>query len=244
MKRILTLLLVCTSLIGYAQKFQLTDLSGNPYSDGDKIYATINENNLTGPFNDFFIEIAVENLEERELTVNSLRENIKLVDGMVAFVCFGVCDDPETGGQLSMSCDIEKGTAAVFSLHLVPKDKYGLNRFKIEFSAEGQNMTLYIDIDYTHVGVKEQNSEKVSLSAYPNPVVAGSNVNISYTLAAQSNNNKLVIRNILGATVINMPLNPYETNISVDTSPLVQGVYFYAIENNNQICIAKKMIVK
>jgi len=244
MKRILTLLLVCASLFGYAQKFQLTDLNGNPYSDGDKIYATINENNLTGPFNDFFIEIKVQNLEERELTVNSLRENIKLVSGMVAFVCFGVCDDPETGGQLSMSCDIEEGDSAIFSLHLVPKDKYGLNRFKIEFSAEGQTMTLYLDIDYTHVGVKEQNSEKVSLSAYPNPVVTGSNVNVSYVLADKSNSNKLVIRNILGSVVMSVPLNPYETAINVDTSPLVQGVYFYAIENKNQISIVKKLIVK
>jgi len=244
MKRILTLLLVCASLFGYAQKFQLTDLNGNPYTDGEKISATITENDLTGPFNDFYVEIMVKNLYDFEQTVNSLRENIKLVDGMVAFVCFGVCDDPETGGQLEMECLIDGDASAIFSLHLVPKDKYGLSQFKIVFSVEGQSMTLYIDIDMTHVGVKEQNNDKVSLSAYPNPVQAGSKINVSYTLTDKSSNNKLVIRNILGAEVMSFPLNPYETTISVNIASLVQGVYFYAIENKNQISIAKKLLVK
>jgi hypothetical protein len=60
----------------------------------------------------------------------------------------------------------------------------------------------------------------------------------------KSDNNRLVVRNIVGAKVISRLLNPQENNISMDLSHLKQGVYFYAIENKKQISIAKKLIIK
>jgi hypothetical protein len=93
------------------------------------------------------------------------------------------------------------------------------------------------------IGVKEQPSP-VSLSAYPNPAPANSTINVSYTLADNSNNHRLVIRNIMGAVVMNMPLAPENNTISINTAELKSGVYFYTLESNNQISVAKKLIVK
>jgi hypothetical protein len=89
--------------------------------------------------------------------------------------------------------------------------------------------------------VKENISTNLFLSASPNPVPANAIVNVSYSIF---DNNNLIISNFLGAEVLNMPLNPHENKISIDVSTLKQGVYFYAIENKNQILIAKKLIVK
>jgi len=94
------------------------------------------------------------------------------------------------------------------------------------------------------LGIKGQKPDNVSLSAFPNPAPANSKVNVSYTLADKNDNNCLVIRNIMGAMVMSMPLNSYENNMAIDISNLKSGVYFYAIENKNHISIAKKLIVK
>jgi hypothetical protein len=118
-----------------------------------------------------------------------------------------------------------------------------LSKFKFEFTAEGETVTLHAIIDMCGVGIKEQSNATASLSAFPNPAPANSKINVSYTLADR-NGNRLVVRNILGAVVINIPLNPYENKVSIDASNLKSGVYFYAIENKNQISIARKLIVK
>jgi len=247
-KKLLFVLLVSLSFLGYAQNFQLTNEDGIPYYHEQTISKTISENDLTGPFKEYFIEIEIENITESILDVRTIRENLTLADGMMAYVCFGVCD--ETGEEKMMSWLIEEGEKETFSLHLVTNGNFGLSQFQIDFmNAEtteipGQFMTLYINIDMQPLSVKEQNKDKVSLSAYPNPVASGSNLKLSYTLPAQSNSNKLLIRNILGVEVLCLPLNPNEKTITVNTSSLVPGIYFYAIENNNQISIAKKLIVK
>ncbi|MCL2168297.1 MAG: T9SS type A sorting domain-containing protein [Lentimicrobiaceae bacterium] len=241
MKNFLTLVLVCISLCCYAQKFQLTDKNGNPYSDNQTISSLITENDLDYGV-EFVTYIEVANLTDIDLNVKTLRTNINLVDGMNAYVCFFECDSPE-GTMLEMEYTIEGGGSETYSLHLQPHGNFGLCRFKIEFEAEDQQMTLYVDIDMTHVGVQENNNA-ASLSAFPNPAPANSIITISYSLAHNNDSNRLIIRNILGTVVMNLPLNPFNSNISIDISSLKSGVYFYSIENNNQISITKKLIVK
>ena len=247
-KKLLFVLFVGVSFLGYAQNFQLTNNEGTPYTDGQIISIAINENDLAGSFQEFVLNINVENLTDDVLSVRTIRENVKLDAGVFAYVCFGDCD--ETGEQFMMMWDIESGENEKYSIHLSPNGHFGLSQFKIDFmNAEtpeipGQFMTLYVNIDMQPLSVKEQNKDKVSLNAYPNPVASGSKVNISYTLPDKNISNKLIIRNILGSEVLSFPLNPNEKNIAIDTSPLVQGVYFYTIENNNHIYMAKKLIVK
>jgi hypothetical protein len=240
MKKILTLLLLSISLLGYAQKFQLTDLEGNPYPNEHTISTEISENDLT-PSGEYVAEFIVENLTSTNFIVSSMRKDIALPEGMMAFACFGECP---FGNPLDIDWEVLKDSSEVYSLHLMPNGCFGLCKFQIDFTAEGQNMTIFIEIDVQHIGVKENNNANVSLSAYPNPVSIGSKVNVSYSIADHNERQNLVIRNIVGAEVMRMPLNPYENNISFDASSLKAGVYFYAIENKNQISIAKKLIVK
>ncbi|MDR2971300.1 MAG: T9SS type A sorting domain-containing protein [Bacteroidales bacterium] len=240
MKKLLILLLVSISLFSYAQSFQITDPRGTPYSDGETISATITEEDLDD-FGEFVTNIMVKNLTDVELDVRTLRTNISLVDGMKAYVCFGVCDD--TGENIAMDYTIYEGEQMEYALHLLPNGNIGLCQFKLEFMTSEDQMTLYLDINIKPLGINENGSVTASLSAYPNPTPANSFINVSYTLA-DNYNNRLVIKNIVGATVMNLPLNPSQNNISIDATALKAGVYFYAIENDNTISIAKKLIVK
>ena len=242
MKKFLTLLLISITFFSYAQQFQLTDPRGTDiYSDGQTISATITAADLND-FGEYVVSVMIQNLSDIELDLKTLRENMALPTGIFAYVCFGICDD--SGEVLAMDWPIEGGDQASFDLHLKPNNHTGFCKFKIDFVAPEQKMTLYISIEVAHVGVQEQNNAKVSLSAFPNPAPVNSKVNVNYTLADKNSNNRLIIRNIVGAEVISMPLNSNENKISIEISSLVPGIYFYAIENKNQISIAKKLIVK
>jgi hypothetical protein len=240
MKKLLTLLFIGISLFSYAQSLQLTDPKGTPYTDGQTLSATITEDNLD-PLGEFVTEIMIHNLSDATLDVETFRTNITLVEGMSAYVCFGVCANDSA---FSMNYPIDAGDETEYALHIEPKGKFGESKFQLDFMIPGEKITLYVIIDMQSLGVKEQKNEKISLSAYPNPVNAGSIINITFTLADKSNAHKLIIRNLLGVEVMSMPLNPYENSISVNIAPLVSGVYFYAIENTNQIIVTKKLIVK
>jgi len=242
MRRVFTLLFMSLSLLGYAQQFQLSNLKGEPYSDGETISITITEDDLNF-MEEFFIEIKVENLTDTELNVKTLRTNTVLVDGMSAYVCFGNCFAPDV---LAINCNI-LSNSEIYSLHLTPNGKFGLSTFKLEFWSKenaSDKVTLFVNIDMQPLGIKEQTHQKVSLFAYPNPAPANSTIKISYTLATQNDNHHLKIRNILGTVVMDLPLNPFENSVAIDISNLVSGVYFYSMESNQQVSIAKKLIVK
>jgi hypothetical protein len=239
MKKILSLFFVGISLLTYAQKFQLTDTLGNPYTDGQTIAATISANDLS-PAGDYATEIVVENLTATELNVQTFRTNIALPDGMRAYVCVGTACYPDDLFDIDLQVMDYNNT---YALHIMPYENLGLCKFQIDFTADDQSMTLFVEVDMQELGVKDH-STNCSLSAYPNPAAANSNINVSYTLADKGDNNRLVIRNIVGAEVISMPLNPYDNKLAFDASLLKSGVYFYAIENKNHISIAKKLIIK
>jgi len=245
MKKLFTLLLVGLSLFGYAQKFQLLGENGK-LSDGDHISVNITVDDLDR-FGQFVIAINVENLTNTDLTVNTLRTNMELLEGMEALVCFWLCYESD---KFDISAELPANQSEVYELKINPDTcfcYFGLNKFKLEFWTEpGQTdkITIFVNINMQPLGVKESNVARASLSTSPNPAPAGSLIKVLYTLPDKSNHYRLVIRNIMGAELLNMPLNPYEDYTFLDTSPLVSGIYFYSIENKNQTSIAKKLIVK
>jgi hypothetical protein len=245
-KTTLILLFLCVSLlVGYAQNFSLTDKKGAIYPDGETISRSFTESDLNES-GDFIFEIFVQNNLDIELEVKSLRTNLVLVNGMNAYVCFYVCDDT-LGTQYAMDCFIYENNSASYALHLRPHNNFGLSQFKFEFWSEedqSDKQTLYVNLEMQPLSVKEQPTSPVSLSAYPNPAPANSTIHVSYTLADKTNIHRLIVRNIMGAEVINLPLNPSENTIAFDAAELKAGVYFYTIETNHRVTAAKKLIVK
>jgi hypothetical protein len=243
MKKLLTSLFISASLFGYAQNFLVTNAEGAPYTDGETIAKAITEDDLF--YGEYKVAIALINITENPITMNTLRTNIELPEGIKAYVCcLKNCYEEDV---FYISGQIEPSQHDDYELHIYPDGHFGLSKFKLEFwTKEDQTdmFTLYVEINLPDVGVKENKNATASLLAYPNPASAHSNINISYTLADKNDGQRLVIKNILGATVMNIPLNPYDNNISIDASTLKPGAYFYAIENKNQISIAKKLIIK
>jgi hypothetical protein len=241
-KKTLILLFFSLSFLGYAQQFQLTNSEGIPYTDGETISFTITENDLED--GEFITEILVENLTDTEFEVRTYRTNLVLVEGMIAYVCFGVCDDPEQGSAFGMNYPVSEYSRVSYAFHLRTKGKFGFCKFQLDFGIPDESMTLFLEINMTPVGVKEQNNGAAALSAYPNPAPANSTIHVSYSLEDKNGSHRLLIRNIMGAKILSMPLNPYDNTIAFDAAELKSGVYFYTIETNNHVAAAKKLIVK
>jgi len=241
MKKLIILLFVGVSLFGYAQKLQLTNPEGVPYTDGQTIISTITTNDMHPVTGAYHVDITVKNLTENSLRISTLCTG-KLADGMMSEVCFG--GGCFMGEVIEIPYEISGLGSELYAFHLKPQDNFGVSTFKFEFMTEGELITLHLIIEMCGLGVKEHNNATVSLSAFPNPASVNSKINVSYTLADNSNTHRLVVRNILGAEVMNIPLNPYENTTSIDASVLKSGTYFYAIENKNQISITRKLILK
>jgi len=247
MKKLLTLIFFSIILFGYAQqKFQLFDSEGTSFVDKQKISAAITEIDLNRD-GEYIVTIYVDNLLDIDLNVQTKRTNGDLMEGMTALVCFGNCYEPDI---FDIAYEMMGKSSETFQLKLKPDECYcyfGMSQFTLEFWSETDKsdiLTLFVEIEMQPLSVKENPKERISLSAYPNPVSENSTLNISYTLPEKSINNYLVIKNIVGVNVMRMPLQPHQNKISIETTNFPSGVYFYAIESNYQVSIAKKLIIK
>ncbi|MFA7082583.1 MAG: T9SS type A sorting domain-containing protein, partial [Bacteroidales bacterium] len=82
-----------------------------------------------------------------------------------------------------------------------------------------------------------------SLEVYPNP--ANYNTTINYSLAANYNSGKIIIRNMIGQELKSISINAgTSAKQVVSTSDLPNGIYFYSIVGDGQTISTKKLIVK
>lgn len=241
MKKLLLLFFIGFSLFGYAQKFQLTDTLGNPYQHEQTILKAFTEADLSLA-GDFIVNFLVKNLTVEELQMKTIRTDIEIIDDMEVNLCVGIYCYPPWIDTVNYSVSSESNE--LFAFHLIPKDKFGFCKYKLNFSTENETITIYLNIDVQKLSINENRNENLSLSIYPNPAPVNSKINVSFSLADKQEYYRLAFRNILGTEVLSLPVNPYENKISVDISNLKPGIYFYAIENKNQILIAKKLIIK
>ena len=76
---------------------------------------------------------------------------------------------------------------------------------------------------------------------YPNP--ANNHTVFDYSLQS-GNEGKLIIRNLLGSTVNEINLQGNSGNVTLNTSDLPDGIYFYTLLVNEQSRSTRKLIVK
>ncbi|MDD5571611.1 MAG: T9SS type A sorting domain-containing protein [Bacteroidales bacterium] len=78
------------------------------------------------------------------------------------------------------------------------------------------------------VGIKNINEQSLSFRIYPNPVSLFLNLTFNITGEAY-----FIVTNILGQEMINITLNSYKNNASVNVSELPAGMYFCRIQTAN-----------
>jgi hypothetical protein len=91
----------------------------------------------------------------------------------------------------------------------------------------------------TAVGVDELSGNRALSVAAPNP--ADNYTVIGYATTAK--NVRLVISNLLGAVVKDLPLSDKQNSLVVSTSDLKTGIYIYSLQQESRIIASRKLIV-
>lgn len=124
--------------------------------------------------------------------------------------------------------------------------------------ASSQNMTISGAASKTNV-VPEQKTnavlqnnfsdgvmfekEGISVSdAYPNPTT--SLATIDYSILDADIRASIVIHNLLGNKMLEMPLDSSQSSVKIPTDEFNSGIYFYSLYVNEKRTMTKKIVVK
>jgi len=134
-----------------------------------------------------------------------------------------------------------------FSAHYRPDGNKGMTTLRWTFFDErNPNDSVCVNTDFSAfpVGMDENQLSIVSLSAFPNP--ASQSTTFTYELSDDLSAvaATLIVRNVLGSTIQQIELQNTTGKITLNTSDLSSGIYFYSMIVNGKPVITKKMIVK
>jgi hypothetical protein len=86
-------------------------------------------------------------------------------------------------------------------------------------------------------------SDKITISnIYPNP--ANDVAELDYTMSSNLREARLIIYNVLGSQMNEIPLSRTERKIRVDTREMPTGLYFYQLSVDGKKVATKKMLVR
>lgn len=88
----------------------------------------------------------------------------------------------------------------------------------------------------------EDNANNGTISlAYPNPSNKATYIN--YTLSETDYNAKVVVSDMIGNEIKEIPVAEKEGKVRIDTYDMAEGIYFYSFILNNKIYYTKKLVV-
>ena len=235
MKKALFLILLASAAITAAAQSVSLSYNSVSYANGDTIRLTTDE-----------VEpMFIPTLTNSDTEHDSLQASCTIIDadGMqVLSLCAGVC----LAGNVSPVFSVPAGSeyTQLFVDFEITTGDTGLFLLKI-YSTQVPNdtLSLYIELVFTgtHAGIAQQDSSPFSLLPYPNPAVG--QLHISYTLPEGCENARIVMRNLMGATVRETAVQQPSGTVVLDLSQLSHGVYMCGIIANNRLTAVKKVVV-
>jgi len=235
---LLLCLAVITSLFAYSQSLTLSDSAGPLANNSTKlVYGLPSADEILS-------HVFVTNTTANTVRVKVKKVEIVVLDGTMNLLCWGLCFDPtvyvspdpiEIGAGITNNSD--------FSGHYIPGGIIGISTIRYVFFNDANpsdSVCFNVDYDTYPQGISKQ-SDITSTNAYPNP--ANNSVNFSCSVP-QDSDAKLIIRNLLGTVVRDVDINSKSGKLSLNTSDLADGVYFYSVIVNGNPQFTKKLVIR
>ena len=227
-----------TSLFAYSQSLTLSDSDGPIANNSTKlVYGLPSADEILS-------HVFVTNTTANTVRVKVKKVEIVVLDGTMNLLCWGLCFDPtvyvspdpiEIGAGITNNSD--------FSGHYIPGGIIGISTIRYVFFNDANpsdSVCFNVDYDTYPQGISKQ-SDITSTNAYPNP--ANNSVNFSCSVP-QDSDAKLIIRNLLGTVVRDVDINSKSGKLSLNTSDLADGVYFYSVIVNGNPQFTKKLVIR
>jgi hypothetical protein len=243
MKKITLLIAFTAFTIGlYAQSLTLS-YPGGIINNGDTVtFCTVD---LNTPILAGEKLIFVHNTGTALAEVTCKKEVIDTIQGTKNKFCWGQCYS-DTIYEPSTKKYIEAGDSTVedgFSGEYEPNGHAGATYMRYYFTNTVNHDQITVVIKYNagpdYVNNYTQNPNR--LNVFPNP--ASNQVNVDYTFS-NCNNNTIIVKNLIGATVYTSEAVSSTGKISISTSDFTDGIYFVTFLSNNFPQSTKKLIVK
>jgi hypothetical protein len=247
-RRLLSLFfLSAVALSGFTQNIELSDLQGNviPANSSTIQYVDPNAGFIYNTF------LNVKNVGSATISVLCKKVQILMLDSTAVAMCWaGSCYSSETFvSPNAQPLDPGQTNSEFSGDYMSTKMSFNFNVGEsvvrwVFFNQDNVNDSVSVTIKYSTfgVGLEDGNVRQASLSnTYPNP--ASTNTSFGYSVPSGSDG-MLIVRNILGSTMLSQPLTAGNGKYTVNTGNLSDGIYFYSLMIDGKISQTKKLIVK
>ena len=229
---------------GYSQSLSLSNHNGPIAANSIIVQAgTPDSSELITYFN-------VKNNTGSTVNVFCKKSALVLLDSTEVSMCWaGGCYPSSTNVSPNFQPIAAGETNSEFSGHYT---QVAFNHFKpgesivrwVFFNRDNVNDSVSVTVKYTSypLGIAESGARQGSLSNfYPNP--ASAEAGCIYSLPAGSQG-AIVVRNMLGAQVLEQPLSNNSGKMKINTVSLPDGVYFCSLLVEGKVSQTKKLIVR
>jgi len=187
----------------------------------------------------------VKNISNTSIDVKCVRTIIDTIPGQINSYCWGLCYAPFVDTSSAHVTIAPNAASYEFSGDHDPAGVEGVTKVKYTFydmNNPEDKISVFVSYDATAESGRNELFQNIRLSdAYPNP--ANSFVSVDYDLPGL-NNAKIVIFNLLGSIVKEIELTDTLGTLKVNTSNLLDGIYFYSLLINNEATKTQKLIIK
>jgi hypothetical protein len=200
---------------------------------------------------DHYIDLV--NTSEQDINLMIRRELVNVMQNVITYFCFEDCynetvdiSDKPYSFKAGDTCSTDNKNNPYFYVHYDPQNQNGTSIIKFNFYDDdnpSDKSSVIFKFISTTTGIADNQLTQVSLNAYPNP--ATTKVVIQHDLKNQvSGETRLLLSNVMGATVKSIPISSTSGKTQIDVSDLASGIYFYSIATGGKISGTKKLIVK
>ncbi len=192
-----------------------------------------------------------QNTSGTSRTINVKRYELDVLHGTANYFCWDLCYGERNAGvsPLWVGADpIPMGVGATangFHAYYKPKGYLGTSTFRyVWYDMASVNDSTWVDFVFNVtdvVGIEEAGAVR-TFSAYPNPAT-GSNITISYDLAAAAVGDRLAVYNLLGERQLVKRLGGTQGQVVINEHELGSGVWFAVLERNGKAMATKRVVV-
>lgn len=245
MKKILLLLIVCTFIYAsnaMSQSLQLFNES-NQVTNGTDLYMW--GDTITGTL--MVQKIDVKNVSGATVTVKTKKIETSLIPGTSCNMCFaGLCFLSSVFISSTQATLTPNDTNNTGSLDYKPKGHLGESIITYVFFDIGNpndSAWVVVHFNVTPAGISESTVSNTEISnPYPNPAVDHTTFN--YSFAQNTTNAKFILYDLLGSKVKETEITDLNGMLTVNTSNLNGGIYFYSFYADNKMILTRKLVVK
>jgi hypothetical protein len=251
MKQFLTLILVFTSLtLTFGQSIKILkgteDVTGKviklPINAGDSVETYLSLVNTTSSSFKFQVNRSILN----GAMVDDTCANLYFCTGTLCYPPNSAINWTPSGSGSTIAANQTLPDAAGIAAHYEVcrykcRDLFVL--YRVYKTEAGTKDTASVTIKYTcSTGIDEENAASAFISdAYPNPVSTDFSVRYHMNSFAKS---EITITDVLGKRVKEVKLSDKEGTVTINTSQLNEGIYFYSLIVNNQVTATRKIVIR